>query len=138
MKKVATYVRVSNHSNAENAARNQSMKVKDFCAAKGYTVEESTAVIGDRKMAYEQLMKLLNSVREKGIDTIVMASTNRIAGTVDEMTEIAKVFKEAGVAIEAMDGSHEASFDSVMLFADFLAKADAQAEEEGIAIQTLQ
>lgn len=130
MKKVATYVRVSNHSNAENAVRNQSMRVKDFCESKGYSVEESAAVIGDRKMAYVQLKRLLNSAKEKGIDTIVMASVNRIAGSVDEMTEIAEAFKEAGVSIEAIDGSHEASYNPTMLVADFLAKAGAQAEEE--------
>lgn len=130
MKKVAIYARVSNHSNAENAAKNQSMRVRCFCEAQGYSVEEATTVIGDRKMAYGQLMKLLNSAKEKGIDTIVMASTNRIAGTVDEMTEIAKAFKEAGVSIEAIDGSHEASFNTAMLVADFLAKAGAQAEKE--------
>lgn len=73
MDKVATYVRVSNHSNAENAVRNQTKKVMDFCEAKGYEVCDSAAVIGNRELAYPMMMKLLKEAKEKGITKIVTA-----------------------------------------------------------------
>ena len=130
MENVATYVRVSCHSNAENAARNQAKKVSDFCEEKGYTVSDSVSVIGDRKMAYPMLMKLLESAKEKGIQKIVMASTNRIVGTVPELMEIKKAFDESGVTIETLDGSHEFGQDPSMLVASFLAQACADNEED--------
>ena len=132
MKKVAIYVRTSAHSNAENAVKNQKIRVKSYCETQGYEVAESAAVIGDCKMAFEQLKRLVHSAKEKGIDTVVMASTNRVAGTVDEMQEIANLFRESGMTIEAVDGTHETAFDSKWLIADYLANAAAQAEEEGI------
>ena len=129
MDKVATYVRVSNHSNAENAVRNQTKRVMDFCEANGYEVCDSAAVIGDRKMAYPMMMDLLKTAKEKGITKIVMASTNRIVGTVDELAEIRKAFEESGVEIEALDGSHQALNPSELI-ASFLAQAESQ-EDDG-------
>jgi len=130
MKKVAIYMRTSAHSNAENAVKNQTIRVKGYCEAKGYEVAESASLIGDCKMGVEQLKRLLHSVKEKGIDTIVMASTNRVAGTVDEMQEVANLFRESGITIEAVDGTHETAFDSKWLIADYLANAAAQAEKD--------
>ena len=129
MDKVATYVRVSNHSNAENAVRNQTKKVMDFCEAKGYEVCDSAAVIGNRELAYPMMMKLLKEAKEKGITKIVMASTNRIVGTVDELAEIRKAFEESGVEIEAMDGSHQTNNTTDMV-ASFLAHAEIQEDDD--------
>lgn len=127
-------MRTSAHSNAENAVKNQTIRVKGYCEAKGYEVAESASLIGDCKMGFEQLKKLLRSAKENGIDTVVMASTNRVAGTVDEMQEVANLFRESGVAIEAVDGTHETAFDSKWLIADYLAKAATQDEEEAMDV----
>lgn len=132
MKKVAMYVRTSAHSNAENAVKNQAIRIKGYCEAKGYEVTESASLIGDRKMGFEQLKRLLRSAKENGIDTIVMASTNRVAGTFDEMQEVVKLFRESGMTIEAVDGSHETVFDSKWLIANYLANAAAQAEKDAM------
>lgn len=111
MKKVASYVRESNHRNADLGVQNQAQKVKDFCEAKGYEICDSASVVGDRKTGTPVLMELLKSAKEKEIETVVMVSTNRIVGTVEELTEIKKAFDDSGVAIEAIDGSHLAEMN---------------------------
>ena len=128
MENVATYVRVSCHSNAEIAVRNQAKKVNDFCEEKGYTVADSVSVIGDRKLAYPMLMKLLESAKEKGIKKIVMVSTNRIVGTVPELQEIKKLFDEADVTIETMDGSYEYGLSTEMILASYASLAAKEFE----------
>lgn len=73
MKKVATYIRVSDHSNYQEALLKQQAKVNDFCRAKGYDVDDTIAVVGDRQTGYPMLMQLLDSAKEKGIEKIVVA-----------------------------------------------------------------
>ena len=133
MKKVATYVRVSNHSNSQEAMFRQKEKISEYCKAQGYAIEDYMDVIGDRMMGYPMLMKLINSAKEKGIDRIVMASTNRIVGSIDELNDIQAAFTEAGISIETLDGSHQA-VSAKELIATFLARAgdewDAELDEE--------
>lgn len=129
MKKVATYVRVSDHSNAENAKRNQAQRLKDYCEKNGYEICETAAVVGDRVVAYPTLMSLLKSAKDNGIETIVMASTNRIVGTVSEMEEVAKVFHESGVKLETLDGSHDMALEPMGLISSFLVAAELEAAE---------
>ena len=125
MEKVATSVRVSAHSNAENAAQNQSKRISDFCEANGYQVCDSAIAIGDRKTASPVLMDLLKSAKEKGINKIIMASTNRVIGTVEELEEIEKAFDKSGVTIETLDGSYvDGANAKEMLTASFLAHTD--------------
>jgi DNA invertase Pin-like site-specific DNA recombinase len=125
MEKVATYVRIS----TENAIDGQTKKINDYCAEKGYTVCDSAFVIGDKKMALPMLKKLLDSAKENGVDKIVMASTNRIVGTVEELQEIKEAIEKAGVTIETLDGSYENGFDKKMLVASFLANAQKEMDE---------
>ena len=75
MKTVAVYIRVSNHSYAEASMQKQEQIVREYCDQNGYTVGEARCVIGDPKTAYPMLLALLNSTKEKGIDTVVMPST---------------------------------------------------------------
>ena len=126
MKKVAIYVRESNHSNAENAALMQNEKIKKFCEQKGYEVCDSVTAIGSRETGNPMLMKMIKSAKEKGIETVVMASTNRVVGTVEELKEIKEVFDDSGVAIETLDGSH---ITPPTLIESFLA-AMSEAEDE--------
>ena len=130
MEKVATFVRVSAHSNAENAARNQAKKLRDFCEANGYQVCDSATVIGDRNMASPMLMDLLKSAKDKGFTKIVMASTNRVVGTVEELEEIKKAFDESGLTIETLDGSFENGMNVKMLVGAFIAHADREMDDE--------
>ena len=133
MKKVATYVRVSNHSNSQEALYRQKERVGEYCKAQGYVIEDAMDVVGDRKTGYPMLMKLIDSAKEKGVEGIVMASTNRIVGSIDELNDIQAVLAEAGLGIETLDGSHQA-VSAKELIATFLARAgdewDAELDEE--------
>ena len=106
MKKVATFVRVSKHANVEYGVFIQKKKLNEYCKAKGYEVVDTATVVGDRKTASPMLMKLLKSAKENGCEKIVMMSTNRVVGTVDDLEKLAKEFNEAEVALETLDGSH--------------------------------
>lgn len=129
MKKAATYVRVSNHPYAQESLSKQKEKISEYCKANGYQVEDTVGVIGDRKTGYPMLMDLLSSAKEKGIDTIVMASANRIVGSIDELNDINQAFFEAGVDFVTMDGSHNA-VSTKDLIATFLARAGDEVESD--------
>ena len=128
MEKVAIYIRESNHTNAQEAAGRQEKKLADFCEAKGYSVCDSATVIGDRKTAFPVLMDLLNNAKDKGIGKIVMASTNRVAGTVDEIAPVNEAFASSEVVLETMDGSHDA-LRSPDFISRFLASATADEDD---------
>ena len=108
MEKVAIYVRESNHPNAQDTIRKQERKVTDYCMTKGYSVCDTASIIGDRKEGFPVLMKLLQNAKSKGIDKIVMASTNRVVGNINEISVINEAFGSSEVILETMDGSHNA------------------------------
>lgn len=126
MKKVATYVRVSNHDNAERAAHNQKKKLDEYCASKGYEVVEHVDVIGDRRFCFPMLMKLLQNAKTSGVEKIVMQSTNRVAGTLDEVVELAKLFYESGVGLETLDGSHDVVINPAKLIEAYLGSVESE------------
>lgn len=129
MKKVAVYIRVSNHRNAEASMQKQEQKVREYCNQNGYTVGEARCVVGDPKTAYPMLLALLNDAKEKGIDTVVMPSTKNVTGRVQDIEMLNSVFQQSGVAIETLDGSHHA-FASQNMGASFLAAAVAEEEAQ--------
>ena len=129
MENVATFVRVSTHSNAQNALRNQSEKVRMFCEEKGYHIADSASVVGDRKMGNAMLMKLLKSAKEKGIEKIVMVSANRVVGTVSELQEVKKAVDESGAAIVTMDGSYEHGTNPDFVFASLWPSASEEDDD---------
>lgn len=129
MKKVATYMRVSNHSTSEESLQKQAREVNEYCVNKGYNVEDTVSVVGDRELGYKMLMKMLSGAKEKGIDTVIMKSTNRVIGKVDEIEMIKEALDDSGVKIETMDNSHLA-LEMPNLVEYFLANADAEAQEE--------
>ena len=108
MEKVAIYVRESNHDGAKDAACRQEQKLNGFCASKGYSVCDSATAIGDRQTSMPVLMGLLKSAKDKGAEKIIMASTDRVVGKVDEIKAVNKAFEESGLALETIDGSHDA------------------------------
>ena len=102
-KTMATYIRTGN----DTFLRGQAMRIREYCEEKGYTIADSVDVVGDRNLGFQMLVKMLDGAKEKGIETVVMDSTNRIAGSVVEMLEVQRTVEEAGVTIETLDGSHE-------------------------------
>ena len=54
----------------------------------------------------EMLLRCLQNAKEDGIDTVLMTSTNRVVGTVEEMDKVREAYEASGVAIETLDGSH--------------------------------
>ena len=80
-------------------------------------------------MAYPILMDLLKTAKAKDITKIVTTSTDRLVGTVDELTEIQKLINESEVTIETLDGSHQVP-NPTELITTFLARADEQTEED--------
>lgn len=97
MKKVATFVRVSNFDTAQIAAYNQKKKLQDYCESKGYEVVDHADVIGDKKFGFPMLMKLLQNAKTNGVEKIVMQSTNRVTGTLDEVGQLAKLSMNRGL-----------------------------------------
>ena len=99
---VATYIRTGN----DTFLKGQAMRVQEYCEEKGYVIADSAFATGDRKLGLHLLSKMLEGAKEKGITTVVMDSTNRIARTTEEMIEVQKVLDAAGVSLETLDNSH--------------------------------
>ena len=127
MKKVAVFCRESNHSGADTSLQAQQAKMHKYCESKGYEVAETYSVIGDRKQGSEMLRKCIIDMKARGIETVVMVSTNRVTGTVEELAEIKKTIDDAGVSIETQDNSH---LGASHLVTNFLFTA-ASEEEDG-------
>lgn len=131
MNKVAIYVRQSNHSNAAEALEKQKAEVAEYCASKGFEVCDTVGGIGDRLQGFAQFIRMIKDAKEKGVDKIVMKSTNRLVATAEEYAllekELAKEgidLNSLGIEIITMDGSHKA-MQSPDLIADFLFNANA-------------
>lgn len=130
MEKVAVYVRVSSHPNSAHSVLTQSMKIEAYCKAHDYRICDSALTVGDREQSYPILKSLLQSAAEKGISKVVMATANRIVGSVEEIEEVKAVIDASGVTIETLDGTYEELPASKMLVASFLAQAESDTENE--------
>ena len=130
MEKVAVYVRVSNHNNAAHSVLVQSMKIEEYCKAHGYQVCDSALTVGSREQSYPFLKNLLRSAAQKGISKVVMATANRIVGTVEELEAVNAAIDESGIAIETLDGTYEELPASKTLVASFLEQAELDTEAE--------
>lgn len=126
MKKVATFVRVSNFDTAPIASYNQKKKLQDYCESKGYEVVDHADVIGDKKLGFPMLMKLLQNAKTNGVEKIVMQSTNRVTGTLDEVGQLAKLFYESGVGLETLDGSHDVVTNPTKLVEAYLGSVESE------------
>lgn len=104
--RVATYVRVSPHSNADSAVDKQREQLEDFCKARGFEITDSTCTIGDRHLGYEMFLELLEKAEEEGLDRIVISSIDRVAGTPEEIEAIKEALEGKHVSIETHDGDH--------------------------------
>lgn len=99
MKKVASFVNFRVKDNVVDKTE----LVNNYCNRKGYTVCESVTVVGNRTTTASELIKFLKSVKEKGIETVVITSTSeRIALEPNEWTEIKSIIDESGITIEML------------------------------------
>ena len=78
---------------------------------------------------YQMLMKLIDSVTEKGIEKIIVTSTNRIVGTTQELEEIRNCIANAGIELVSLDGMHT-DFASADLISAFLAAVESTEDED--------
>ena len=105
MENVSIYIRESNHLNAQEIIRRQEEKVTEYCKSKKYFVCDSAVVIGDREETFPALLDLLEGAKEKEITKIVMTSTNRVVGEIEDIKRVAEAFKASDVTLETIDGS---------------------------------
>ena len=75
-KKNAIYARVSSHDQKEDLQR-QIERLRDFCMAKGMTIEKEISEIGSGLNGSRK--KLLSLLADKTIDTIVVEHADRLA-----------------------------------------------------------
>lgn len=106
MQKAFTYVRSSNHSNADVALENQKQKLTEYCETQRYEVKDSVCTIGDKHLGCQMLLELIDRAETEGIDTIVVASANRVGETPEEFEAIRKHLEGKNVRIETTDGTH--------------------------------
>lgn len=129
MEKVAVYVRISDRNEAAQSVLVQSMKIEEYCKAYDYKVCDSALTVGSREQAYPLLKNLLQSAAEKGSSKVVMASANRIVGSVEELEAVTAAIDESGVTIETLDGSYEELPTSNMLVTSFLAQVELEEDD---------
>ena len=130
MEKIAVYVRVSDHNEAAHSVLVQSMKIEEYCKAHDYNVCDSALTVGNREQSFPFLKSLLQSAAEKGFSKVVMATANRVVGTVEELEAVTAAINESGVTIETLDGTYEELPASKKIVASFLAQAELDAEDE--------
>lgn len=107
MKSVVLYVRESNHAGADVSLEKQKEKLKAFCEQQGYVVADEVSTIGSRQDSLTALKQAIECAKNTEDKTLLMASTNRVVGTVSEMETVADLIKDSGVSIATMDGSFE-------------------------------
>lgn len=83
----------------------------------------------DTNHDYPMLIKLITSAKEKGIKTITVTSTKRIVGSSPELEKVRKAITDAGLEIEALDGSHE-NITTEDLVAAFLMAVETKEEPD--------
>lgn len=105
-RKVAIFVRESSHKNAEMASQRQRAKLNEYCEHQGYEIKDSAMAIGDREFGYEMLLKLLSTAEEKEVERIVIATSDRLACTPEEIEKIKELMRDKNITIETTDGSY--------------------------------
>jgi DNA invertase Pin-like site-specific DNA recombinase len=133
-KSVVIYARESNHAGAEGTLERQKENLKAFCQQKGYAIADEISTIGSRQDSLSALKEAIESAKNTEGKTLLMVSSNRVAGTISEMETIADLIEESGVNIATMDGSYELvqkhGATPTMLIANTLAAIDNELDEE--------
>ena len=138
---VVIYVRESNHSGAEEFLEKQKERLKAFCEQNNYVVADEVATIGNRADSMAALKQAIEYAKNTEGKTLLMASSNRVVGTISEMETVANLIDESGVTIKTMDGSYEFvkkfGTSPEMLIANTLAATEDEFDEEGEDEETL-
>ena len=104
---ITIFVRESNHNGADGALQKQSERLAAYCEANGYLVYDEFSVIGSRQESLDALREAIECAKETESKAILMASSNRVVGTREELEAITELLNDAGVTIVTMDGSYE-------------------------------
>lgn len=131
---VVVYARESKHAGAEESLEKQKEKLRAFCEQNGYDIFGEIAFVENRQDSMHYLKLAIELAKNTEGKTLLMASSNRVAGTHKEITEITDLIESAGVKIATMDGSYEhiqkygVSFES--LIASTLSATDEEIDDE--------
>lgn len=104
---VVIYARESNHAGANESLEKQKNMLKAFCEQNGYAVADEVSTIGSRQDSLAVLKKAIECAQNTDGKTLLMASTNRVVGTISEMETVTNLIEKSGVTIKTMDGSFE-------------------------------
>ena len=104
---VVIYARESNHAGADESLEMQKAKLRAFCEKNDYVVADEVATIGSRQDSMSALKEAIELAKNTEGKTLLMASTNRVVGTRDELIEVEKLIENAGVSITTMEGEYE-------------------------------
>ncbi len=88
MENVSIYIRENNHLNAQETICRQEEKVAEYCKSKKYLVCDSAVIIGNREESFPALLDLLEGAKEKEITKILMTSTNRVVGEIEDIKRV--------------------------------------------------
>ena len=104
---ITIFVRESNHAGADESLQRQSERLATYCEANGYLIYDEFSVIGSRQDSLSALREAIECAKETKSKAILMASSNRVVGTREELEAINEMLNDAGVTIVTMDGSYE-------------------------------
>lgn len=104
---ITIFVRESNHAGADESLQRQSERLATYCEVNGYLIYDEFSVIGSRQDSLSALREAIECAKETESKAILMASSNRVVGTREELEVINEMLNDAGVTIVTMDGSYE-------------------------------
>lgn len=111
--------------------KSKKAEVAEYCASKGFEVCDTVGGISDRLQGFAQFIDMIKNAKEKGVNKIVMKSTNRLVATTEEYAQLKEELAKEGIDLDnlgieliAMDGTHNALQSSVV--ADFVLNANSE------------
>lgn len=131
---VVIYARESKHAGAEESLERQKEKLRAFCEQNGHDIFGEIAFVENRQDSMHYLKLAIELAKNTEGKTLLMASSDRVTGTHEEITKVTDLIESAGVTITTMDGSYEhiqkcgVSFES--LIASTLAATDEETDDE--------
>ena len=131
---VVLYARESKHAGAEESLERQKEKLRAFCEQSGHDIFAEIAAVENRQDSMHYLKLAIELAKNTEGKTLLMASSDRVAGTHEEITKVTDLIESAGVTIVTMDGSYEhiqkygVSFES--LIASTLSATDEETDDE--------
>ena len=131
---VVIYARESKHAGAEESLERQKEKLRAFCEQNGHDIFGEIAFVENRQDSMHYLKLAIELAKNTEGKTLLMASSDRVVGTHDDLTKVSYLIESAGVKVATMDGSFEhiqqcgVSFES--LIASTLAATDEEMDDE--------